>query len=81
MVNLVQRGQNQRKRSVANNVNNFVNFVPALLKSIILGFYRNLFEKLSIFGFVRKGTSFEVPFLLPLCVCHQHQRGLLHESI
>ncbi|ANE41041.1 hypothetical protein JM64_02800 [Fervidobacterium ngatamarikiense] len=81
MVNLVQRGQNQRKRSVANNVNNFVNFVPALLKSIILGFCRNLFEKLSIFGFVRKGTSFEVPFLLPLCVCHQHQRGLLHESI
>jgi hypothetical protein len=81
MVNLVQRGQNQRKRSVADNVNNFVNFVPALLKSIILGFCRNLFEKLSIFGFVRKGTSFEVPFLLPLCVCHQHQRGLLHESI
>jgi hypothetical protein len=81
MVNLVQRGQNQRKRSVANNGNNFVNFVPALLKSIILGFCRNLFEKLSIFGFVRKGTSFEVPFLLPLCVCHQHQRGLLHESI
>ncbi|AFG34953.1 hypothetical protein Ferpe_0837 [Fervidobacterium pennivorans DSM 9078] len=65
MVNLVQRGQNQRKGRATNNVNNFVNFVPALLKSIILDFCRNLFGKLSIFGFVRKGTSFEVPFLLP----------------